>query len=236
MKPAPPSIELVTFDAVGTVFTLRESVGETYARAARRYGVELPAWRVDDGFRRILARAPAMVFPEAADAEVPGLERAWWRARVRETFKATDQTVRFTDFDAFFDELFAHYAQAGAWQCAEGAIEILAALAADGRRLALASNFDHRLGGVLQGLGLDGFFEAAWTPARALAAKPDTGFFTTLLAHLRVGPEAALHVGDDPGQDAEAARAAGLHAFPLVPPATLHALPAHLRALERGEA
>ena len=60
-------IRAVLFDAVGTLIELREPVGETYARMARPFGVALPAWRVDDAFRRILKRAPPLVFPDARD-------------------------------------------------------------------------------------------------------------------------------------------------------------------------
>ena len=117
MTPDPATrIEAVLFDAVGTILRLREPVGETYARFAEGHGVVLPAWRLEDGFRRILRGAPPMVFAEEPEASLPAAERAWWRARVRETFKATDQTARFADFDAFFDAVFAHYASASAWQ------------------------------------------------------------------------------------------------------------------------
>lgn len=227
-------IELVAFDAVGTVIRLREPVGETYARRAAGHGVRVPARRLEDGFRRILRAAPPMVFPGEGPDATRRHERAWWRQRVRETFKASDQTVRFADFDAFFDALFAHYASGAAWQTTPGARDALARLRDQGRRLAVASNFDQRLESILQDLDLDGFFETLWLPARAGAAKPDPAFFTGLLDALGVAPEAAVHVGDDPDEDLAAARRAGLHAVAVEPPATLHDLPERIRMLEGG--
>jgi putative hydrolase of the HAD superfamily len=227
-------IELVLFDAVGTLLELQEPVGETYARLAAEHGVRLPGWRLDDAFQRVLRRAPPMVFPgESAEGTREG-ERAWWYARVRETFKAADQTAHFEDFDAFFALLFAHYGGADAWRATVGAAAALARLSAEGRRLAVASNFDHRLASVLQALDLASFFELVWGPAQAGAAKPERAFFAGLLSRLGVPAQAALHVGDDPEEDGAAARRAGLHAVVLRPPATLHDLPEQIGRLEDG--
>jgi putative hydrolase of the HAD superfamily len=230
------SIRAVLFDAVGTLLRLREPVGETYGRMAARHGVRLPAWRLDDGFRRILAGAPPMAFPGEPPERAHALERAWWRARVRETFRATDQTARFADFEAFFDALFVHYGTAEAWEAMPGAADALGALTARGLRLAVASNFDHRLPSILEELDLLGFFEIVWGPARAGAAKPDPAFFHGLLARLGVEPAAALHVGDDPSEDLAGARAAGLRAVAVEPPATLADLPARIAALDARDA
>jgi len=217
---------------VGTLIGLREPVGATYGRLARAHGVELPAWRLEDAFGRIVAAAPAMAFPGEPRERVCALERAWWRSRVRETFRAADQSAHFTDFDACFDAIFAHYARADAWRATDGARPALARLRADGLRLAVASNFDHRLPGVLQGLGLLEFFEVVWGPAEARATKPSAAFFGRLLERLGLPPEAVLHVGDHPEQDLAGARRAGLRALAIRPPATLMGLPERLRELE----
>ena len=229
------ALRAVLFDAVGTLLRLRESVGETYGRIAAAHGVRLPAWRIDDGFRRILAAAPPMAFPDAEPDRVRALERDWWRSRVRETFRATDQTARFADFDAFFDALFAHYGGGDAWEAMPGAAQALAVLRTRGLRLAVASNFDHRLPSVLEALDLLDFFELVWGPGEAGVAKPDAAFFRGLLARLEVPADAALHVGDHPEEDLAGARAAGLRVLSIEAPATLADLPERIAAMERRE-
>jgi putative hydrolase of the HAD superfamily len=229
-----PRLRAVLFDAVGTLIHLREPVGRSYGRIAHAHGVTLPADRLDEAFRRILPKAPPMAFPGRSTGRVRELERRWWWSRVRETFRATDQTARFADFDAFFDEVFAWFGSGDAWRAADAAAETLAALRADGLRLAVASNFDHRLPFVLQDLGLHRFFDLVWGPAQAGTAKPAPAFFTGLCDVLDVAPEATLHVGDDPDEDAAGARAAGLRAWIIEPPATLADLPARLRAEAPG--
>jgi len=222
-------------EAAGTLIRPREPVGETYARVARAHGVDLPGWRLDEAFRRVLAGAPPMVFPGEAPEAMRRKERAWWREVVRRTFKAADQTARPDDFEALFDALFARFATADAWTAAPGAAHALAKLRAEGRRLAVASNFDHRLEGILQDLDLLAFFELVWTPAEAGAAKPDPAFFRGALARLGAAAAHAAHVGDDAEQDAAAARRAGLRTVVVDPAATLRDLPARIRALERTE-
>jgi len=207
-------------------------IGETYARVARAHGVEIPAWRLDDAFRRVLASAPPLVFREAGD--VAERERGWWRALVRAVFRSADQMAPFADFEAFFSELFAHFAEPGAWRAAPDAAEALAALRAAGRRLAVASNFDHRLPAILAGLGLAAALETVLLPADLGAAKPDPAFFHAVAARLAVAPFAAVYVGDDPVQDLAPARAAGWRAIDVGSLATLRELPERIRTLEES--
>ncbi len=220
------------FDAAGTLIAPAEPVGETYARAAAAHGAPIPAWRLDDAFRRVLRRAPPLAFPGEAPDRVAALERGGRRERVRETLRAADQTARVADFEALFDGLFAHFARPEAWRARPGAGEALAALGARGLRLAVVSNFDHRLEPILAGLGLAGFFEAVVRPAHAGAAKPDAQIFACALARLGVAPAEAVYVGDDAEQDVAGARAAVLAAIDVAELATLAELPARIDALE----
>jgi putative hydrolase of the HAD superfamily len=224
----------VLFDAAGTLIAPAEPVGETYARLAREHGVALSAARIDDAFRRVLASAPANVHPGEARERAAELERAWWRARVRETFLAADGTARFRDFDAYFAAVFEHFAHGAAWRALPGAGEALAALRAAGRRLAIVSNFDQRLHPILRGLGLHGHFEQIVIPADCGAAKPARAIFDTCLARLGLPASACVYVGDHARLDVEAAHAAGLAAIDVAELATLADLPARLDAMERA--
>jgi putative hydrolase of the HAD superfamily len=225
-------IQAVLFDAAGTLILLAEPVGATYARLARRHGVELPAARLDEAFARVLAVAPPNAHPGVPLAEAAERERAWWRARVRETFRAADGTVRFADFEAYFDALWRHYAEPEAWRVAPGAREGLEALAALGLCLGVLSNFDQRLLRVLAGLGLDAYFDVVVLPAGAGAAKPDRAIFHAALERLGVAAGRALYVGDRADEDVAGATRAGLLALDVATLPDLTALP---KALERLE-
>jgi putative hydrolase of the HAD superfamily len=222
----------VVFDAVGTLVLLREPVGATYARFAAAHGVTLPAARLDDAFRRVVAAAPPNVHPGASLALAAERERGWWRERVRETFRAADGMARFDDFEAFFGGLFAHYAEASAWRLAHGARACLDVLAARGLRLGVLSNFDQRLRALLASLGLADRFAVVTLPADAGAAKPARVIFDHCLARLGLPAARVVYVGDHAVLDTAAARAAGLRALDAGTLPDLAALPAALDQLE----
>ncbi len=225
-------IAAVLFDAAGTLIAPAEPVGETYARLAREHGVSLSPARIEEAFRRVLAKAPANVHPGASRERAAELERSWWRARVRETFLAADGTARFRDFDAYFGALWAHFARGAAWRECAGVSQALRALRAEGRRLAIVSNFDQRLRPILRELVLEGLFEQIVTPVDCGAAKPSAAIFEACLARLGLAARACVYVGDHARLDVEAAHAAGLTPIDVGALATLADLPARLAALE----
>jgi putative hydrolase of the HAD superfamily len=91
----------------------------------------------------------------------------------------------------------------------------LAVLRAGGLRLAVVSNCDCSLRGVLADLGLAAAVDAVVVSAEVGSAKPDRGIFEVALEHLRCMPENALFVGDSLETDVRGARAAGLRALLL---------------------
>jgi putative hydrolase of the HAD superfamily len=225
----------VLFDATGTLMETARPVGDVYAERAREHGVSISAARLDDAFRRILAQAPALLFPNVPADRIAELEQGWWRSVVRSTFLAADGTARFRDFDGFFASLYAHYAGAAAWRARPGAREALLRLRARGIATGVVSNFDGRLPGILAGLGLAELLSVVMLPGEARAAKPDPRIFALALARLGVPPEAAAFVGDDRDRDLAGARAAGLSAVDASGLATLEDLPALLLAKEEED-
>ena len=229
----------VLFDATGTLIQLREPVGTTYSRMARDFGVVLPAARLNEAFGRVLGRAPPMVFPGESSDRAIELERRWWRELVRATFRAADSTLRPGDFrggfDACFDALFRHFAGGRAWAAAPAAAEALAALRDRGRATGIVSNFDHRLHGILEEVGLTPLLDVVIRPSDAGAAKPDRRIFAVALEHLGIPPSAAVYVGDDDARDLAGARSAGLHAIDIASLATLADLPGQIDALDDRE-
>jgi putative hydrolase of the HAD superfamily len=218
----------VLFDAVGTLIELTRGVGEIYADAARRHGVELPAWRLDDAFTRILAQAPPMVFPSLSPADAAAQERKWWWQVVRATFRATDQEARLQTFDACFEELWQLFAGPEVWRERPQASQTLRSLKAAGLAIGIVSNFDQRLPDLLDSLGLLGDLDALVLPAHVGAAKPDRRIFDHALAAIGVPAARAAYVGDDAMRDLAGARAAGLAAIDVTSLATLADLPSLL--------
>jgi putative hydrolase of the HAD superfamily len=210
-RPAP--IRAVLFDAAGTLIHLREAVGETYARAARACGVETDPEELQAAFARLLRSMPPMVFPGRSRAEIAACERAWWRELVWRVFHRAGEAEGMTGFETCFDGLFAHFATPAAWRCAGGAAALLRQLRARGIATGVVSNFDLRLLGLLDTLGLSPLLDVVILPADAAAAKPDPAIFALALDRLAIRASEAVYVGDDAEEDVAAARRAGMRAI-----------------------
>lgn len=201
------TIRAVFFDAAGTLLTVRGAVGEIYARLARAHGKEAAASELEARFRRCFPQTPALAFPGAAPEHIPQLERQWWRDLVQRVFAPLGP---FPAFEACFDALFACFAHPRSWQLYPDTEDTLSRLRYGGLRLGIISNFDSRLFGLLNGLGIAHFFDAVVISTRAGAAKPQRAIFLQALSALDVRPEQALHVGDSYEADIVGAHAAGL--------------------------
>jgi putative hydrolase of the HAD superfamily len=79
-----------------------------------------------------------------------------------------------------------------------------------GLKLVCVSNWDCSLGAVLERCGLAEHLDGAVSSAEAGARKPDPAIFEPALAAADCGPQEAMHVGDTPEEDVDAARAAGI--------------------------
>jgi putative hydrolase of the HAD superfamily len=200
-------IRAVTLDAAGTLIEVAEPVGETYARVAAQHGIRVTPAAVERGFRAALAAAPPLAFPGASPVRLRDHERAWWYAIVRRAFGAAAVGAAF---DATFDALFAFYADARAWRVAADVPAALATLRAHDLQLAVVSNFDARLGPLLDALGVARLVDAIVHSSAAGAAKPAPEIFRLALERLGTAADATLHVGDDPVADVHGARRAGL--------------------------
>jgi putative hydrolase of the HAD superfamily len=203
-------LRVVFFDAAGTLFAPREPVGESYAALARRFGVDAGAAAVDVAFRRAFHASPALAFgPGHSASELRQLGRQWWREVVSATFAGLGT---FSDFDSYFTALFDFFADPAHWVPDPAAAPLLSHLKGRGLGLGIISNFDHRLYGILDELGLATYFDSVTISSEAGYAKPSPKLFAAALGkHLAAASE-SLHVGDSENLDMHGAAALGMAA------------------------
>jgi putative hydrolase of the HAD superfamily len=203
-------IRAAFFDAAGTLFEAREPVGRTYARLARDFGLDASEDAVAAGFRRAFGAAPGLAFGLGLRPdELRRLERRWWRDRVGETFAPLG---KFTEFDAYFDALFAYFADPGHWAADLEAAPMLQRLKDDGIKLGVISNFDYRLYRILDGLDLTRYFDSITISSEAGYAKPRREVYAAALSRAGVPAHAAMHTGDSENLDFTPAAAIGMAA------------------------
>lgn len=205
--------EVIFFDAAGTLFDVRGSVGEIYSRIARQYGCEADAEQLQHNFARWFRLQPPMAFPAGiAEDKLLDLEKGWWRNLVRAVFA---DCASFTHFDEFFDDVFDQFRKPELWRVYDDVLPTLIELKQRGIRLGVISNFDSRLHDVLHVLELDRFYDSIHISTRVGAAKPDPAIFQAALAAHHIEPHQAWHVGDSLYEDVEGAAAAGINAILL---------------------
>lgn len=225
-------LRVVFFDAAGTLFHTREPAGLSYAKIARRFGVQADERLVIDSFRRAFAAAPGLAFGPGQEATLlRRLEREWWHRLVRSTFAGLGA---FTDFDAYFDALFAFFADPANWTCDRDAPVLLAALRESGLGLGVISNFDYRIYAILDALGLRRYFDSITISSEAGYAKPAPEIFRLALQRHSLTAADALHVGDSEALDVLGAHAAGIAAVLVDPEASKPGEPENSSSSSQG--
>jgi putative hydrolase of the HAD superfamily len=200
------NIRAVTFDAVGTLIHPDPPAAEVYAVVGRAHGSRLGIDAIRQRFAVAFAEQERL---DAANgwATSEERERRRWQAIVGQVL---DDVV---DPGACFAELYEHFARPGGWRCEPGAGELLARLIRAGYAIAVASNYDHRLRAVVAGLDALSPIDVLVISSEAGWRKPGRNFFAHVAGSLGLLQAAVLHVGDDPINDFEGARQAGLGAL-----------------------
>jgi len=205
--PGWPRPEALLLDAMGTLFGLRASVGSTYAAIAAEHGLRLDPAALDRAFAGEYRSAPPLAFAGLEGAELERAERGWWSARIDAVLRAVGEERGAPP--ALHRQLFDAYAGPQLWRVYDEVPEALARWRAQGLRLAVVSNFDQRLEGLLEAFDLRRWLDVVILSSRVGAAKPSPRPLQLALEQLGLEPSQAWHIGDSP-EDEAGALAAGL--------------------------
>jgi HAD superfamily hydrolase (TIGR01509 family) len=194
-------LDAVTVDGFGTLVELESPIAPL-VHALEERGVE----RSRDNVARAFAAEVRHYRLHAHDARDDNTLAALRRKCVAVFLRELAVPLEPEEFvDAFLAALV--------FRPAEGAVEALAALRANGLKLAVVSNWDCSLPERLDALGLLEHFDAVVTSAEAGVPKPEPNAFLLALARLEVAAGRTLHVGDEQA-DERGALAAGMHFAP----------------------
>lgn len=108
-------------------------------------------------------------------------------------------------YDAFGDS--------ARWRAYEDVIPCLTRLRASGAATAVVSNWDRRLSGLLDGLGVGALLDTVVSSAEVGLHKPDPRIFEIVCDRLGVDPARCAHVGDHYYADYVGATAVGMQAI-----------------------
>jgi putative hydrolase of the HAD superfamily len=202
-------IRAVSFDAGNTLLRAWPPVAQRYSLTAARYNVAVspddikdrfvPLWRAyEDERRKLMFRT---------DREGT---RAFWHEFVAAVFEPW--MALFADFDVFFEELYRVFSDPLAWELYDDVLPALQGLAARNLKLAVISNWDYRLRGILSGLAVSSFFHVVVISAEVGVEKPAPAIFEIALGKLGLKAGQVLHIGDSLTDDVYGAKGAGMYA------------------------
>lgn len=190
----PFAARAVTFDVAGTLLHPAEPVAQVYARFAARCGCGRDEVEIGRAFGAAMRDARALRVSD------PTWRKFWAHVVAHATGCHAPTLV---------DELYDHYAELDAWRLGADTFAWLDAVRDGGARIGVISNWDTRLRALLDGLGVLERLDVLVVSGELGIEKPDRRIFEHAARELGVQIAEMIHVGNDPHDDIDGARAAG---------------------------
>ena len=203
-------IRVIFFDAAGTLFHVKGSVGEVYLQYAADYGVSISTEmvaRVNQAFKEAFRQAIPQIFVVDQPEKLKQCERLWWFDIVHAVFYRVGM---FEGFDDYFETVYEAFGTKETWEVYEEVPEVLTGLKEKGYELGVISNFDTRFFQIFRELGLQQYFDTITISSLAQSAKPSPMIFEYALSQHAVDAEEAVHVGDSVIEDVQGATNSGI--------------------------
>lgn len=208
-------IKVIVLDADDTLFRVRDGIEGVYARFLAHHGKPseathvraalVAAWRetLSDYYR------PDELYQASHHTDL-----AVWRIFC---LRVVRRLGDIDDFDAFFDDVYWHFAKAESRELNLPAIVLLEALQDTGIRTGLLTNNDQRIHPLLRELEVAHLFEFALCASDVGYRKPSPECFEAVRVRFGVLPSECLYIGDSYEDDYQGATAAGWQAVLLIP-------------------
>jgi putative hydrolase of the HAD superfamily len=194
------NIRAISFDVGGTLLEPWPSVGHVYADVAGRFGIS-------DVAPEALNRAFGVAWKARKDFDY---SRAAWRRLVVETFA---EALAPAPDGACFDAIYEHFAGPVPWRVFDDVLPTLTSARERGLKLAVVSNWDERLGPLLEALDIARHFDVVVSSHSCGHTKPAGEIFLRAAEMLGFPAESVLHIGDSRAEDFDGAQSAGLAAL-----------------------
>lgn len=196
-----PSVVLI--DVGDTMAKAHPSWLDVYATVFDRYHIETSQAAFEQAFRAAWGEW-------AHEGPFEATEAASFR-RLTELDQLVFDRLGYPNLpEAFFRDIDRAFRRRSAFHVFPDVIPALDAMQAAGLRLGVVSNWGWYAPELLQTLDLARHFEVMSISARVGYQKPHAAIFEHALDLFGVGPEVAIHVGDDPEADVLGARRAGI--------------------------
>lgn len=202
LPPIPDPLDCVLFDAGDTLLAPAPSFQGRFVAVAAANGLPLEEAAVDAA---IADAARAASWP--SDWTDPATQRGFWVGFYRQVLAGLGHEENGMEVA---EALFAAFSDPAGYRLFDDVRPALEELAGRGVKLGVVSNFEPWLEDVLALQGVDHLFAAVAISGKLGVAKPDPEIFRWAIREAGADPAATLHVGDQPANDVDAARAVGI--------------------------
>jgi putative hydrolase of the HAD superfamily len=202
VPPIPDPLDCVLFDAGDTLLAPAPSFQGRFLAVAADRGLPLEEAAVDAA---IADAVRAAEWP--SDWTDPATQREFWTGFYRQVLADLGHGEKDMELA---DALFEAFSDPAGYRLFDDVRPALDELAARGIKLGVVSNFEPWLQDILDLQGIGDRFAAVAISGTLGVAKPDPEIFKAALEEAGADPEATVHVGDQPVNDVDAARAVGL--------------------------
>ena len=202
------TIEVVFFDAGGTLLDPHPSFAELFARTCRTQGYDVSTQAVNVVQDRLAPHLTELVdeadLPHAPSLS-PEASRSFWTF----TYRRFLGELGIED-EAMGEKLFETFSSIESYRLYNDVKPTLDAVRADGYRMGLISNFDSWLEEMLIEMEVGHVFDPSVISGMVGVEKPDPEIYRIAIERAGVDPARAVHVGDSPRTDMEPASAVGI--------------------------
>lgn len=192
---------------MGTILDVSAPVGVHYSHVGAKFGLHVSPELLNENFK-ILWRNMKNKHPNYGRHSGLG-SKNWWKLLVHETFISSSQrtidSVTLNNISHYLFEMYNHPEQ---WKCCDGAVDFIKHVYGKQIPMGVVSNFDERLEGLLQNMGLRKYFAFVIGSYDVGVEKPDPRIFNLVEVRARsikglsdIKKGEILHIGDTPDLD-----------------------------------
>lgn len=202
-------VQLVSFDAGGTLLGPHTSVGGVFADLLRPHGLSLDPQRLEATFTQVIGAMPKALPGKVSEAG----EQAYWSRVVSETVSLCAGPGRLSP--SAMDKVAAGFNGGAHWRLRLGVPLVLERLRERGYKLALVTNSARAFERTLADLDLPRHFDLMLFSVDIGYAKPSCELFHEVERRMGSFGIENLHVGTSLEEDFDGARASGWQALLL---------------------
>lgn len=205
---------VLIFDCANTLLRVDWDLPALAVSACVELGYQINEGSAYDSYRKLL-RQRWTTYADLNRQKSEAVCDAFWRQLTQDWIAEIDLPDSALDplIQAANAKLFGP--ESSVFSLFEDTLPTLIALRAAGYRMAVVSNWDVTLHKALRMFGLDPFFEVALASLEEGVEKPDPRLFEIALNRLSTNADQAVHIGDNPIDDLQGARNAGIRGILL---------------------